>query len=128
MSYLGKSTSRRINESIQNSKSHASISKKIPTREELIIGGKILALHRIIFQRRPTPQELEMGFKFLDIESQDSAANNFIAKNTGKGGRNRMDARAEIKNDGLLVSRRALNPWETYTQALLFSNEAAYVN
>ncbi len=102
--------------------------KKNPTREELVEGGKILALYRIIFQRRPTPKELEMGRKFFEIESQDGAANNFVAKNLNNGGRNSMDGRAAIKNDGFRVSRRALNPWETYAQALLFSNEAAYVN
>jgi hypothetical protein len=107
---------------------HRSISKKNITREELVIGGKILALHRIIFQRRPTAKELEMGYKFLDIESQDTSANAFAAKNINNGGGNRMDGRAAIKNDGFRVSRRALNPWETYAQALLFSNEAAYVN
>ena len=107
---------------------YRSISKKVPDREELIMGGKILALHRIIFQRRPTPKELKMGIEFLQIESQDSAANNFVAKNLGKGGRDRMDARAAVKNDGFRVHRGALNPWQTYAQALLFSNEAAYVN
>jgi cytochrome c553 len=107
---------------------HRSISKKNPTREDLITGGKILALHRIIFQRRPTAQELKMGLAFLEIESQDTAANSFAAKNINNGGGNRMDGRAAIKNDGFRVSRRALNAWETYTQALLFSNEAAYVN
>ena len=33
-----------------------------------------------------------------------------------------------IQNAGAKVGRRVLTPWETYTQALLFSNEAAYVN
>jgi hypothetical protein len=69
-----------------------------------------------------------MGLAFLEIESQDTAANSFAAKNINNGGGNRMDGRAAIKNDGFRVSRRALNAWETYTQALLFSNEAAYAN
>ena len=107
---------------------HRSISKKVPDREELKMGARILALHRIIFQRKPTPQEYRMGLDFVQIESQDSAANNFAAKNVNQGGGNRMDARATIRNDGFRVSRRALNQWETYAQALLFSNEAAYVN
>jgi hypothetical protein len=105
-----------------------SISKKIPDREQIALGAKIVALHRIIFQRRPTPKELQMGLEFLQIEMQDTAANTFAAKNINKGGGNRMDARAEIKNEGFRVSRRALNPWETYAQALIFSNEAVYVN
>jgi cytochrome c553 len=90
--------------------------------------ARISALYRIIFQRLPKPDEYKMGLAFVGIESQDWSANSFAAKNIGKGGRNRMDARAEIKNDGFRVSRRALNQWETYAQALLFSNEAAYVN
>jgi hypothetical protein len=69
-----------------------------------------------------------MGFDFVKVESQDTYANTFAAKNINNGGRNRNDGRAAIKNDGFRVSRRALNQWETYTQALLFSNEAAYVN
>jgi hypothetical protein len=90
--------------------------------------AKISALHRIIFQRDPTKAEFQMGIKFLQLELQDTDANNFAARNISKGGRNRMDARAEIRNDGFRVSRRPLNAWETYAQALLFSNEAAYVN
>ena len=37
-------------------------------------------------------------------------------------------ATAPIQNPGARVERRPLTPWETYVQALLFSNEAAYVN
>jgi hypothetical protein len=107
---------------------YRSFSKKVPDREQVMNGAKILALHRIIFQRKPTPQELKLGLEFVQIESQDDAANHFAAKNISKGGGNRMDARAEIKNEGFRVSRRALTQWETYAQALLFSNEAAYVN
>lgn len=33
-----------------------------------------------------------------------------------------------IQNTGDLVERKQLTPWETYTQALLLSNEASYVN
>ena len=33
-----------------------------------------------------------------------------------------------IQNEGEIVERKPLTAWETYAQALLFSNEAAYVN
>ena len=89
---------------------------------------RITALYRIILQRAPTPEEYKKGLAFVQVESQDWGANNFEAKNVSKGGRNRMDGRASIKNEGFTVSRRPLNQWETYAQALLFSNEAAYVN
>jgi len=69
-----------------------------------------------------------MGLKFVQVESQDDGANGFAATALRKGGGNRMDGRAAIRNDGFRVARRPLNQWETYAQALLFSNEAAYVN
>ena len=90
--------------------------------------ARISALHRIILQRMPGAHEYKMGLAFVQIESQDWAANNFAAKNVKQGGGNRMDARAAIKNEGFRVHRGPLNAWETYAQALLFSNEAAYVN
>ncbi|MEO6741542.1 MAG: PSD1 and planctomycete cytochrome C domain-containing protein [Chthoniobacteraceae bacterium] len=90
--------------------------------------ARISALYRIIFQRMPKADEYKMGLAFVRTETQDWEANNFAAKTISKGGRNRMDARAAIKNDGFLVHRGPLNQWETYAQALIFSNEAAYVN
>ncbi len=90
--------------------------------------ARITALYRIILQRTPSADEYKKGLAFVQVESQDWGANNFEAKDTSKGGRNRMDGKAAIKNEGFRVARRALNQWETYAQALLFSNEAAYVN
>jgi len=40
----------------------------------------------------------------------------------------RYGGTAAIQNEGTRVERKPLTPWETYVQALLFSNEAAYVN
>ena len=33
-----------------------------------------------------------------------------------------------IRNQGEIVERKPLTPWETYAQALMLSNEASYVN
>ena len=41
---------------------------------------------------------------------------------------NRSDALKAIQNKGEVVDRKTLTPWETYAQALLFSNEASYIN
>ncbi len=124
---------------LMNSPMSVDVTRRIVGRPEFTGArddlGRISALYRIIFQRMPVKSlskenprdEWKMGLEFVKIESQDWAANNFAAKNL-KQGRDRMDARAAIKNDGFRVSRRALNAWETYAQALLFSNEAAYVN
>ena len=117
---------------LMNSPFTVDVARRIVNRPEFTSAkddlAKISALHRIIFQRMPKPDEYRMGIEFVKIEERDWTANHFAPKNISKGGRDRMDARAEIKNDGFRVSRRALNQWETYAQALLFSNEAAYVN
>ena len=118
---------------LMNSPMAVDIVRRVVNRPEFTSArddlGKIGALHRIIFQRMPKPDEYKMGLKFVQVESQDTEANTFAAKAMVKGGgRNRTDARAAIKNEGFRVSRRALTPWETYAQALIFSNEAAYVN
>ena len=43
-------------------------------------------------------------------------------------GKERENGSAAIQNPGRFVDRRPLTPWETYTHALLLSNEASYVN
>ena len=42
--------------------------------------------------------------------------------------RNKANGRAAIRNEGEVVERKPLTPWEQYAQALLFSNELVYVN
>ena len=50
-------------------------------------------------------------------------------KNMRQPQRRRQDGKfGAIQNEGELVSRAPLSPWEAYAQALLFSNELAYVN
>ncbi len=89
--------------------------------------AKVGTLYRIILQREPSAKEMGMGLKFVQIEAQDAEANNFQYKARFQN-RNRDNGRAAIKNDGFMVARKPLNPWHTLAQALLFSNEAAYVN
>jgi cytochrome c553 len=117
---------------LMNSPFAVDVARRIVNRPEFTSArddlGKISALYLIILQRMPTKYEYEKGLGFVQIEKKDDGAKNFVAKNLGKGGRDRMDARAAIKNEGFLVHRGALDEWQTYAQALLFSNEAAYVN
>jgi hypothetical protein len=40
----------------------------------------------------------------------------------------RQDGRSAIQNSGDTVERKPLTPWERLAQALLFTNEVAYVN
>ena len=38
------------------------------------------------------------------------------------------DTMGAIQNEGTMIERKPLDMWETYVQALLLSNESAYVN
>jgi hypothetical protein len=38
------------------------------------------------------------------------------------------DAKRAVQNDGEIVERKPLKPWEAYAHALLFANEAIYLN
>ncbi len=117
---------------LMNSPMSADIVRRITGRPEFTAAkddlGRISAMYKIIFQRMPTKEEYAMALSFVKVEAQDTEANSYAYKPPRGGGGRGMDARAAIKNDGLRVARRPLNAWETYAQALLFSNEAAYVN
>jgi hypothetical protein len=117
---------------LMNSPMTVDIVRRIVARSEFSNArdalGKIRALYEIIFQRYPTKDEIAMAQQFLKTEAEDVEANSYVyqgAKRRGGGG---MGGRSAIKNDGLRVSRRPLNAWETFAQVLLLSNEAAYLN
>ena len=90
--------------------------------------GKIRAVYEIVFQRYPTKEEFALGQQFLKGEAEDVEANTYVYEGSKRRGGGGMGGRSAIKNDGLRVSRRPLNALETFTQVLLLSNEAAYVN
>jgi hypothetical protein len=116
---------------LMNSPMSVDVVRRIVTRPEITSArddrGKITALYQILFQRPPTPSEYQMGMMFVKTEAGDDQANNFKYEGKVRINRNRGGT-SSIKNDGLRVARRPLNAWETYAQALLLSNEAAYVN
>jgi hypothetical protein len=58
-------------------------------------------------------------------EPQDAAK---MAQDKVKRAQNTNNGRNAIANEGEAVQRVTFSPWETLVQALLFSNEAAYVN
>ena len=105
---------------------------------------RIMMLYRILFQRTPNQDEIKTGREFLFQEqvaqykadksqsAQDVAKTNTALKakiaQKAKGGGGRMDATRAIQNEGDIVERKNLSPWEAYAQALLMSNEMAYVN
>jgi hypothetical protein len=129
---------------LMNSAMSIDVARRIVARPEFLNArddlARVIALYRVIFQRNPKPAEIPIAVQFVAGEAKNQpltapgqqpvkpggrplAANRPVPK---KGGRN--DATRAIQNEGEMVERKPLTPWETYAQALLFSNEAAYVN
>ena len=126
---------------LMNSPMIVDVARKVLARPEVARqnGGlfKVAALYRIIFQRSPKPQETQQALRFVEAETklQGEAAAEIGTKTAsagnGKGGagKGRNDSKfAAIQNEGFRVTKKVLTPWETYVQALLMSNESAYVN
>jgi mono/diheme cytochrome c family protein len=103
---------------------------------------KIGNIYRLVFQRDPKPPEIQLALSFvgheIKLKPQVEAAAKELTDKAAKKlaerekrdmemmGRN--DGIRAIRNEGKYVERKALTEWETYVQALLLSNEAAYVN
>jgi hypothetical protein len=96
----------------------------------------------VIFQRDPKPAEIQMALNFVGIEMKQESKvaasgkemSDKASKDAAEKEKNSMmmmgnnDGVRAIRNRGQFVDRKPLTPWETYAQALLLSNEAAYVN
>ena len=126
---------------LMNSPMAVDIARKVLQRPEVTSApyelNRIMALYRIIFQRSATQQEVMMAQAFLQKEGSEQGEIDEVESGDGaQKPRNRRPNRRErnearfgaIKNEGERVERKPLTPWETYVHALLFSNEAAYVN
>jgi hypothetical protein len=132
---------------LMNSSFVAAIVQNIVKRPEIVnavmvqrdTDKAVTALYRIVLQRAPTPAERARAINFLLTENKMQAAvkadaaqiNKEASKLAGKKlqtAQNAKTASAAIVNEGDLVQRVAFSPWESLVQALLFSNEAAYVN
>lgn len=117
---------------LMNSPMTVDVVRRIVARSEVSsapdVMAKTRALYQIIFQRAPTKAEYALAQEFMKGEVEDTEANAYVYEGNKRRGGGGMGGRSAIKNDGLRVSRRPLTPWETFTQVLLLSNEAAYVN
>ena len=109
---------------------------------------RVNAIYKLLFQRSPKPAnritgepaEVELALKFLGEEKRQEPqmveANKALGERSAKLAKERYernknrgnDYMGSIQNDGNIVERKPLDGWETYVQALLLSNEAAYVN
>ncbi len=100
---------------------------------------RIFALYRIMFQRQPGPDEINLGTSFIQKEKAKQAEVDAIAPELAKKNaeiqkrvddikKRDNDAKRAVQNEGEIVERKPLQPWEAYAHALLFANEAIYVN
>jgi hypothetical protein len=116
------------------------ISVDIPPERQFDV-RRVNVLHYLLFQRQPKPEEINLAFAFLATEAKNQPAsteeqkkiNEKLAKKAEESAgdmmmMNRNDGYKAIQNEGKFVERKPLTQWETYAQALLLSNEAAYVN
>jgi hypothetical protein len=132
---------------LMNSPFTVGIAQKVVKRPEVIeavVNQKnsragIMAVFQIVLQRTPSKAEFDMAMNFLQEEAKMQAG---VAAATSEGVAKAMkQAEAQLKrdqngdgknkavvNDGELVQRATLSPWETLVQALMFCNEAAYLN
>ena len=122
-----------------NSPMSVDVARKIVARPEVANAtadySRIASIYRVIFQRSPSPHETQLGLQFINGGGFNGKEVPLANADTGKPSRaDRQKSNAKeakfgaIQNEGAKVERKALTPLETYAQALLFANEAAYVN
>jgi hypothetical protein len=132
---------------LMNSSFVAQIVQNIVKRPEIVQAVRegsdrgLTAVYRVVLQRIPTASERERAMKFLLAENKQQATVKVEAAKLAQDAAKLADKKAKtaqaqsaksafqaIQNEGEMVQRVAFSPWETLVQALLFSNEAAYVN
>jgi hypothetical protein len=120
--------------------------------------ARVAALYEVLYQRKPRPEEVQYAQDFLSSAGAgglaDASGDSAAKQNTSarpltpkqlkraeelRIAKQRREAamarkaqankrRGGVQNEGQLVARKPLTPWEQYAQALLFTNEIAYVN
>lgn len=75
--------------------------------------ARIEFLYNRIFQRPPTPEEIELGMKFIAQSKRDESKKN---------------ASAKTRTDVSKSKRAPLTDWQQYAHALLQANEFSFVN
>ncbi len=132
---------------LMNSPFTVSLAKRVVQRPEVVqkiaveknSTAGILMIFQIVLGRTPSAEEFKMAVDFLQKEAKNQAVVQAAVAPVAAGAmkraeaelqraRNSVDAKKAISNEGALVQRGALSPWETLVQALMFCNEAAYLN
>ena len=133
-----------------NSPMSADVARQVMAREEVANAtddaARVGAIHRILFQRAASPQEITMAATFIVdatkihpppkkiavkplVVAKPTAAVAAKPQQTDEMmmmmNRNKY---AALKNKGEAVERTPLTPWQLYVQALICCNEFVYVN
>ncbi|MGH7944361.1 MAG: DUF1549 and DUF1553 domain-containing protein, partial [Opitutaceae bacterium] len=115
------------------------VARSIAAREDIAStvddAGRVAALYQVLFQRPANQAELALGLEFIATDAStppDAApaadAGALERPKPGTGYQGRYAGTFPIYNRGERVVRKPLTGWEAYIQALLFSNEASYIN
>jgi Protein of unknown function (DUF1553)/Protein of unknown function (DUF1549)/Planctomycete cytochrome C len=130
---------------LMNSPFTVDVARAIMARPEVVKQpdniSRVREIYKIVYSRRPRGNETDLAFQFLrkekDAEPQIAATMKEVTDRAVKKVEDRKKRMTErgmndqfraINNKGNYVDRKPLDNWETYVQALLMSNEAAYVN
>ena len=128
-----------------NSPMSIDVARKVTGRREFVSAAddaaRVQAIYEVLYQRAPRPEEVQFAMDFVSEEKDEgptaiASAGNDLRPGPGRGkkfqkpngGGKYGDARRPVQNQGEYVDRKSMTPWELYTQALLFTNEIAYVN
>ena len=90
---------------------------------------RVKILYGALFQRQPSDKEIELALSFIaeaakpEFQRAKAAPKPGAPKDTGD--KNKYGG---MVNQGTMVDRAPLKPWELYTQALICSNEFVYLN
>ena len=120
-----------------NSPMAVDVARKVTNRPEFLAAttdaGRVRVLYLVLFQREPRAMEIRLAAEFFN--SHDPSKISISAapeskKHKDRIAKNNLDSNGKkaIQNEGELVERKPLSIWEEYAQALLFTNEIAYVN
>jgi len=130
---------------LMNSPFAVDVARRVISRKEVANSPagadfkRVQNIYDIIYQRPPKPEEIAMATRFVSNEIRKQAETVAAMKASSEKAQKTIEKRVTdlansstatkaIQNQGEIVERKPLSPWETYSQALLFSNEASYVN
>jgi hypothetical protein len=133
-----------------NSPMSVDVARKVTSRPEFAAAkddpARVRAVYQVLFARAPRPEEVKVALDFVRANrggvqlASAGTAKEALAKRRdadrltkqaqarAKAMARRQDGKRAIQNEGEVVERRPLTVWEEYAQALLFTNEIAYVN